>query len=248
MKVGLLLSPVLAVSTLLIAGCDNLPGKPKPGPEVPRPQSVTSFKELYSQNCAGCHGADGQHGSATNLANPVYQALVDDATLRDIIANGQPKTLMPGFGKSSGGFLTDDQLDALVHGIRASWSKGDVLQGLNAPPYKADAPGDAAHGQEVYTAACARCHGAPGGPAGKSGSVLDGSFLALVSDQTLRTTVIAGRPDFGMPDWRALIKGHPLTNQEVNDVVAWIASQRPPYPGQPYPQPAENSTGKKGGQ
>jgi cytochrome c oxidase cbb3-type subunit III len=247
MKVGLLLSPVLIVSTLL-TGCDYLPGRPKPGPEVPRPEAITSFKELYSQNCAGCHGADGQHGSATNLANPVYQALVDDATLRDIIAHGQPKTLMPGFSRSSGGFLTDEQIDALVHGMRASWSKDNVVQGLNAPSYKPNRPGNVAHGQEVYAKVCARCHGAAGGPPGKSGSVLDGSFLALVSDQALRTTVIAGRPDFGMPDWRTLIEGHPLSDQEVNDVVAWIISQRPPYPGQPYPQPAENSTGKKGGQ
>ncbi len=234
----------------LLAGCEDMPGRPKSDSEVARPESITSFKTLYRQNCAGCHGAEGQFGPAINLANPEYQALIDDATLRDIISKGQPGTLMPGFGKSSGGFLTDAQVDILVRGMRATWSKGYVLQGLNAPPYKGEHPGDSAHGREVYTAACAQCHGMPGGTPGKSGPILDGSFLALVSDQTIRTTVIAGRPDLGMPDWRALVKGHSLSNQEVDDVVAWVISQRPQLPGQPYPQTDESSdkeAGKKGG-
>lgn len=245
MKARLLLGFVPLVAGL-ISGC-NLPGRPGPGVEVPRPDEVTSFKALYQQNCAGCHGARGEMGSATDLANPVYQALIDDANLRNIIDKGQPGTLMPGFGKSSGGFLTDQQIDVLVRGIRSNWSKGNVLQGLNAPSYKADKPGDPAHGQAVYTNACARCHGVADHP-GQAGSILDGSFLALVSDQTIRTTVIAGRPDLGMPDWRALVKGQPLSNQDVDDVVAWVISQRSQRPGQPYPQQDQGSAGKKGGQ
>jgi cytochrome c oxidase cbb3-type subunit III len=235
MKARLLFGTVLLISGSLL-GCENMPGRPAPEPEVPRPENITSFKVLYQQNCAGCHGANGQMGSATNLSNPEYEAIVDDATLHDILAKGQPGTLMPGFGKSSGCFLTDGQIDILVHGLRASWSKGNILAGLNAPPYKAEKPGDTTHGQQVYTSVCAQCHGAPGGPPGKAGSILDGSFLALISDQTIRTTVITGRPDLGMPDWRSLVKGQPLSNQDVDDVVAWVIAQRPKLPGQPYPQ------------
>ena len=39
--------------------------------------------------------------------------------------------------------------------------------------------------------------------------------------------VITGRPDFDAPDWRNNIPGHPMTDQEITDVVAWLASQRP---------------------
>lgn len=245
MRARLLVGMMLLFSGFL-TGCENMPGRPKLDAEVARPENIASFQTLYQQNCAGCHGARGQVGPAINLANPEYQALIDDATLRDIVSKGQPKTLMPGFGKSSGGFLTDAQIDILVRGLRSSWSKGNVLQGLNAPPYKQERPGDSAHGQQVYTAVCAKCHGLPGGPPGENGAILDGSFLALVSDQTIRTTVIVGRPDLGMPDWRALVKGHPLSNQDVDDVVSWIILQRPQRPGQPYPQTEENSAGKKG--
>ena len=64
---------------------------------------------------------------------------------------------------------------------------------------------------------------------------MDGSYLHLVSDQGLRTTVIAGRPDIGQPDWRSAVPGRALSGDEVTDVVAWLASQRTDTPGQPYP-------------
>jgi cytochrome c oxidase cbb3-type subunit 3/ubiquinol-cytochrome c reductase cytochrome c subunit len=198
------------------------------------------FSQLYSQNCSACHGADGQHGPAVALANPVYQAIVGDDTLRNIIANGEPGTLMPAFARSAGGMLTDEQVDALVKGMRSRWFKAGYLQGFDVPPYRSDKQGDAARGQQVFAANCARCHSAGRQQAGaKPSSITDGSFLALVSDQTLRTTIIAGRPDLGHPDWRGA-QGHPMTDQDVTDLVAWMASQRQKTPGQPYPsQPVQ---------
>jgi cytochrome c oxidase cbb3-type subunit 3/ubiquinol-cytochrome c reductase cytochrome c subunit len=60
---------------------------------------------------------------------------------------------------------------------------------------------------------------------------VDPSYLALVSDQHLRTTVIAGRADLGMPDWRRQIADRPLVPQEVSDVVAWLVTKRESVPG-----------------
>jgi cytochrome c oxidase cbb3-type subunit III len=222
--------PVLAGCVLLLAvtGCTRLPGKPGPGVEVPNPDSITDFATLYGENCAGCHGDNGRNGAALSLSNPDYQAWVDDATLRKIIANGEPGTQMPAFAQSAGGFLTDAQIDALVHGMRSNWQKTGTLTG--APAYASTASGDAAHGQQVYQTACARCHQQP------SRSILSPTYLALVSDQTLRTIIVAGRPDIGQPNWQGYVPGRALTDQEVSDVVAWLASQRTQTPGQPYPQ------------
>jgi cytochrome c oxidase cbb3-type subunit III len=224
---------MVSLAIPLLAGC-NLPGKPADGPEVPRPEEIVSYKTLYATNCAGCHGANGQLGAATSLANPVYQSLIDDATLRDLIANGEDGTLMPGFSAKSGGTLTEEQIEALVKGIRAEWSKGNVLAGQNAPPYKATHAGDATKGADVYAAACARCHGDSVQKPGRAGAILDGSFLALVNAQTIRTTILAGRPDLGMPDWRSARKDRALTDDEVTDLTAWLMTQRPSLPGQPY--------------
>ncbi len=222
------------LTILTLQGCDNMPGRPKPGPAVPRPEQELSFQQLFQENCAGCHGTEGQKGPASNLANPEYQALIDDATLRDVVAHGQKGTMMPPFAISGGGALSDAQVDAIVRGMRAQWFKGDVLQGLNAPPYKVNKQADPARGKQIYSMNCARCHGAPGGPPGPKGAVLDPPFLALISDQTIRTTVIAGRPDLGMPDWRDQIQGHPMSDQDVTDVVGWVFSQRQNIAGQVY--------------
>lgn len=238
---------VLVASAVLVAvlGCRS--GRPAEGPEVPRPDQVMSFNELYAQNCAGCHGANGEHGAATDLANPEYEALIDDASLRDVIANGVKGSLMPGFGIQSGGSLTDAQVDALVRGMRSAWSKPASLNGASMPTWRASHSGDAGRGQGVYAAACARCHGATAQQPGAAGSILDGSFLALVNGQTLRTTVIAGRPDIGQPDWRGVIPGRALTDDEITDVTAWLIAQTPARPGHPYPntQPTSERPGEQ---
>lgn len=217
-----------AALVLLLAGCNQMPGTPKPGPEVPRPDSITNFATLYSENCAACHGNEGQGGAALDLANPIYQAWVDDAALRKVIAGGESGTQMPAFGQAAGGFLTDAQLDALVHGMRTAWQKPGTLNG-QAPPYESTGSGDAPHGQAAYQTACARCHEQPGK------KITDPTYLALVSNQALRTIIVAGRPDLGHPDWQGDIQGRPLTDQEVTDIVAWLASLRIQTPGQPYP-------------
>ena len=196
------------------------------------------FAELYGQSCAGCHGADGRLGAARPLNDPIYLALVPPDRLRKIIAQGVPGTAMPGFAAAAGGALTEAQIDALV---------SDMLQALEPSlavsrrPVAAvrrsgggrqwPAAGDAEQGLKVYAEACARCHGADGNGGEKGGSVVDAAYLALVSDQALRTAVIAGRTDLGMPDWRDDIPGQPLTPQQISDVVAWLAAQRGPVVG-----------------
>lgn len=224
----------LSLGLVLLGGC-NLPGKPKAGPEVPRPEEVRSFDQLYGENCAGCHGEHGYNGAATDLANPEYEAWIDDGTLRDVIAKGKKGTLMPAFSTSEGGQLTDAQIDVIVQGMRARWKKADAFGGATPPPYQAAHAGDASKGQAVYAEACARCHGATAQQPGKAGSILDGSLLALINEQTVRTTIVAGRPDVGQPDWRGNIEGRPLTDAEVTDVSAWLMAQKPAAPGQPYP-------------
>jgi len=240
MTIARTLAGVCALTALALAGCD-LPGKPKAGPEVPRPEQVLAFDALYKSNCAGCHGADGKDGAATNLANPAYQALIDDASLREVIARGSKGTLMPGFSIASGGMLTDQQIDALVQGMRARWRQGNPFGGETPPPYKASLAGDAEKGKAVYAIACARCHGASAQQPGKAESILDGSFLALINEQTVRTTVIAGRPDIGEPDWRGHIPGRAMTDAEIADVAAFLMSQKPATPGQRYPNASATS-------
>jgi len=212
-------------------GCQP-PGKPTTADIELKPEEVRDFATLYQQNCAGCHGQDGKGNTALALANPVYLAIASDDTIRRVTASGIRGSLMPAFAKSSGGTLTDEQIEILVREMRTRWAKSKAL---GAPPYAETEPGDAVRGAAAYAAFCAGCHGPEGKGTKKGSSIVDDSFLALVSDQALRTTVIAGRPDLGHPDWRNYGSNRPMTPQEVTDVVAWLVAQRKANPGQPYP-------------
>jgi cytochrome c oxidase cbb3-type subunit 3 len=229
-----------AVGMTLLSGCSSPHGQPRQGSETLAPNEILEFGTLYAENCSGCHGADGRGGAAISIADPVFLAIVDDATIRRTATNGVRGTPMPAFAQSAGGMLTEKQIDAIVRGIR-SWAKPDALRGVAAPSFTPQAAGDPHRGADVYRTYCASCHGVDG-RGGEATSIVDGSYLALVSDQELRLNVILGRPAQGAPDWRGDIPGRPLSEQEVSDVVAWLAAQRPTIPGQPYPSSASKRT------
>jgi mono/diheme cytochrome c family protein len=222
---------VSAVSLVVTTACGVR--NPADAQVVP-PRKIMDFSFLYARNCSGCHGPNGKGGAAIGLGDPVYLAIADDATIRRVTADGVTGTPMPAFARHSGGMLTDEQIDVIVSGIRTRWAKADALRGANAPAYAAQGSGDPRRGANVYSTYCSSCHGATGRGGKRASSIVDGSYLALVSDQSLRTAVIVGRSKWGAPDWRSDVPGKPMSPEDVSDVVAWIVAQRTQFPGQPY--------------
>jgi cytochrome c oxidase cbb3-type subunit 3 len=104
-----------------------------------------SGKALFRSNCAFCHGADATGGRGPSLISAKIAQNTSDAAIKDIVRNGIPGTTMPGFDDIEG-----DDMNKLVGYIR----------GLAGPNVKAVAlPGDAAHGEQLYTRnGCASCH------------------------------------------------------------------------------------------
>jgi mono/diheme cytochrome c family protein len=226
-------NPVLSFMFLTVVmssvGCHRRIGPPNDQDELMRPDEVVSFDRLYTQNCSACHGENGSGGPAFDLANSGYQALVDDESLKRTITSGMPGTEMPAFGESAGGFLTPQQVAALVAGMRSRWGHADQHV-TDVPPYSSNAIGAVEHGQWVFQESCSTCHQQV------QKKITDTGYLALVSDQSLRTIVIAGRPDLGQPDYKQVRPGRPLTDQDVSDVIAYLHSLRSDTPGQPYPE------------
>jgi mono/diheme cytochrome c family protein len=228
---------VLVVAVFASLGCSGLPGRPQANAIPVDPDKVSNFTLLFQQNCSGCHGPEGRHGAALPIGDPVYLAYADDSVLREVISKGISGTSMPPFARSAGGMLTDNQIAVLVDGIRSRWSQPDALAGVHPPPYASPRPGDAARGAAAYATFCASCHGPEGRGSPQASSIVDGTFLALLTDQELRTMIVVGRPDFGAPDWRNNVPGKPMSSEEISDVVAWLAAQRPKFAGRPYPSP-----------
>ena len=236
------LSACAILPLVLLTACSTPYGQPSHrNSESVAPNDVLDFSTLYAQNCAGCHGEDGQGGASLALANPVYLGIVDQKDLRKVVANGVRGTAMPAFAQPAGGMLTEQQIDVITSGMFSRWKRKGILDGVNPPSYAAKSAGNAEHGKVVYGTYCASCHGAGGEGTPKGSAITNDSFLALVSDQGLRTIVITGKPELGAPDWRGNVPGKPMSDQEVTDVVAWLASQRVQNPGQPYS--ASNYTG-----
>ena len=211
----------------LLVGC-NLPGKPKETDEKP------TFAALYRDNCAGCHGADGKLGPAPPLNDPIFLAIVDEGDLEMTVQDGRKDTPMPAFSRARGGPLDDKQIKMLAHGIKLEWG-GERVSKDGIPPYESEAARartpDLKRGREVFSVACAVCHGGDGrGSRGMAGAINDPAFLGLISDQALRRLAITGRPDRGMPDFRTRSdrpkEFEPLTSADIDNLVGLLAEWR----------------------
>jgi cytochrome c oxidase cbb3-type subunit 3 len=211
----------ISAATIMLVACGNRPE------QYVLPDKVTDFATLYKDNCAGCHGQNGRHGAARPLNDGLYLALIGKERLRNVIAKGVPGTTMAPFAQDRGGTLTGQQITVLADEMEKKWARPQEFDAAAMPAYDGT-PGNATAGAVAFHQYCTGCHGPDGtGVAGRrGGSAVDPAYLALVSDQYLRTTIIAGRSDEAIPNWRTYVPGQEMKPQEVSDVVAWLATHR----------------------
>jgi cytochrome c oxidase cbb3-type subunit 3/ubiquinol-cytochrome c reductase cytochrome c subunit len=216
-----LLQFALLLCAVVLAGCLNAPGKPAAGSEAKRPDQVLDFPTLYQENCSACHGDHGKGGAAISLANPAYLSFAGAANLARITANGVPGTMMPTFSQKSGGVLTDEQIQVLTQGMLKLWSEPSQHPGVSSIPFLKTLQANSTKGASQFAAMCSSCHGADG--AGTSattiptGSLIDPSYLSLISDQGLRSVIVAGHSNNPFPN---------MTDGDVTDIVSWLVSHR----------------------
>jgi mono/diheme cytochrome c family protein len=209
-------SLTVAVLCLLLPACE-----PWGKPAGPQKEVAEDFQTLFHDNCSGCHGEDGRGGPGRILNDGLYLAFIPQASLRKVIEQGRKGTAMPAWARAEGGPLTPEQISILVDGMERSWAKKVNLRGATLPAYEAGAAtGDIMRGNKLFLRACFACH-ARGGVAGP---LTDPAYLALTTKQNLRTSIVVGRPDLGMPDYRVLNLGRLLSEQDIADLVTYIAS------------------------
>jgi mono/diheme cytochrome c family protein len=176
-------------------------------------------QQLYSENCANCHGDLGEGGENPALPGDViapistaeYLKTRDDLTLRSIIGQGQPNFGMSPFGSAFGGPLDDDQIESLVVYIR-SWEDNPPVE---LPPEIIVDTVDLS-GFDIYTQICSQCHGFTGG-GGVGPSLRAEAFRTSNSSQQIFDTVSQGHSATDMIAWGAI-----LSSEQIQQLVNFI--------------------------
>jgi mono/diheme cytochrome c family protein len=186
--------------------------------------------ELFAENCAVCHGQTGEGRIGAEL-NDVFVSMSPDAALHQTISEGRAGTFMPAWGEASGGPLSDQDIDDIVAYVE-SWGTTYEPPAPAPPRPQVEIPpvpevdGDPNNGYTVFQQNCAACHGESG--EGRIGANLTTAF-AVIEPGAYGISVISNGVDGTlMPAW-SQDNGGPLSEQEIDDAVAYLISiQRHP--------------------
>lgn len=80
-----------------------------------KPQDVEQGQALYLDNCAPCHGENGEGDVGPGLRDPVFQEVYDDRLLGLVIRDGIENTQMPAFLEMG---LSDKEISDIMAYIR----------------------------------------------------------------------------------------------------------------------------------
>ncbi len=184
---------------------------------------------LYEENCASCHGSEGQgrlSSGAPAIGNADFLRLADEEFLIQMVKFGRPGTNMMAYGRQDGGVLSDNLIKEIVTYLRTMpEADGKPSNDTNPKSGKIEpVTGSPAKGQDLYKTNCAVCHGVNG--QGKAGPNLSNpTFQDAASDHFIKTTISKGRRGTPMGAYGAGENGiKELKNQEINDLVVFIRS------------------------
>lgn len=201
----------LAVGTVLVlaAGPVALAPAPTPGESAAPAPSTTGDRgtQLYLQNCASCHGAQGQGAQRGPSLIGVGPASVDFqvSTGRMPASHemAQPRRAEPAFSA--------DDIAALVDHVSRFGDGGPQIPRVG--------PGNLGSGREIFAANCAPCHGATG-----AGAALTNGWTAPpLYDATATQVAEAVRVGPGlMPAFPSQL----LDDRQVDDLTAYVQRLR----------------------
>lgn len=217
--------------------------------ECADPDVIALGGSIYVENCAVCHGEDGQGRVGATLAKD-WPSIRPDIRVRETIANGAPGALMQAWSQANGGPLSDEEIDAVTCYI-LSWQTGAPFVPVPLPtqvtgPALTPPPGvegDPNNGAILYQQNCDFCHGEQG--EGRIGATLARDWPSFRPDLRVKSVILSGVENSPMPAW-GQANGGPLTEAEIDDLTAYILTWESVQAVEPSPTP-EPSPGFLGG-
>ncbi|MBI5877296.1 MAG: c-type cytochrome [Chloroflexi bacterium] len=209
---GVVFTLAIAITFQLTLGFE--PARIRSVEAADRAQARAAGNTLYAENCAACHGDQGEGKLGPALNSKAFLNATADETLVSLIRTGVPGSVMPAWGQAFGGPFTDQQAAQVVAYLRA-WepTAPDVKPVTSAP--------DPVRGAGVFANTCFICHGEDGQGTARAPALNDPRRLKEFDDGWYRDVIAHGRPAKGMPTW-----GTVLSPRQINDVVALLAAWR----------------------
>jgi mono/diheme cytochrome c family protein len=188
-------------------------------------QLLEQGAQIFAENCAVCHGEDGQGRVGATLAKD-WPSIRPDLRIQQTIERGVAGSFMPAWGEVFGGPLDQQEIEAVTRYI-LSWETGqpriifptptiDIRVPITPPP---GISGDPNNGARLFAANCAVCHGQDG--QGRVGANLSQDWASIRPDLRVESVIENGVEGSVMPAW-SQANGGPLTDQEIDDIVAFI--------------------------
>ncbi len=174
---------------------------------------------LYRDECAVCHGDQGNRLPDVSLGSQEFLQRLGDAGMQKVISEG--KGVMPAWGKSREGPLSDDDIQMVIDFLKSNARGGEDTAGagttVTASPSPSGPP-SADNGKQLFANNCAACHGANGTriPAAQLTSK---AFMDARDDASLTSTITNGRAS--MPGFGAA-KGGTLSDGDVASIIAFL--------------------------
>lgn len=193
--------------------------------------------ELYVENCAVCHGVEGQGRIGASLEG--FPGIDPAVEIQAVVAGGIPGSAMPAWSQARGGPLSEqDILDIATYvvGIFGGTQPITPLPSYVAPPIPSlpDVEGDPSIGAAIYQENCVMCHGDRG--QGRFGVSLAKAWPSTDPETYIQQVVRSGIDGTTMPAWVASAGG-PLSDQAIADVTAYLLTLEPAAVATPIPAP-----------
>ncbi len=155
-------------------------------------------REIFNEQCASCHGSNGEGGIGTALNNKTLLQTTHDDIFFSVIRSGVPSTDMPAWSVDYGGALTDEDIRSAVAYIRSWEATAPVIEPAVFVP-------SAEEGALIFDTNCATCHGENGVGTGFAPTVNDPAKLGMVDEAWLSDMLKFGRPAQGMPSYGTIL-------------------------------------------
>ncbi len=198
---------------------------------LPDGAALAAGLTVYAENCAACHGANGEGSTlAPALNTDELRVRLNDADLARIITEGVPGTLM-----SSWSSALDAGQQAGVITFISRWGELDAA-GVRLPTIEAApldmSPQAVATGQRLFDLLCTQCHGTGGYGSPIAPALNSQTFLSQTPDAAMQAIIAGGVSGTVMPAW-----GGYLTDADISAITAYLRSLQPTAPIVANPQP-----------